>query len=411
MVLLPGWAAAEDGLTQVARSLVSKSELDAVAVSILRAAGPVGMESVLALAETEPELARSPAFQAALDAVCAQKDCAASRLFWYTDLEAAKAEAAKSGKPILSLRLLGRLDEELSCANSRFFRTVLYADESISGRMRADWVLHWQSVRPVPKVTVDFGDGRRLEGTITGNSLHYLLDSKGRVVDALPGLYAPEIFRNALSGAESMARELGRLSDQDFSAVLATLHLQGYLTQERTLARYLGKGDAVAEATLTEFVERAGASPPSPSARQASAVSASKAIAEGPALRALTPGPLPMPVPEDEAVALAAKAYKEQTRLSEGSRALLAGKLGTWVGAENLEASLRRFEKLIAEDTARNELLLHAAIHARLSEVTTVPELDELTDWIYETLFLSPQEDPWMGLAPREVYSVLTPVP
>lgn len=397
MFLLPGWAAAGDDLAQAARSLISKSELDLAAVSMLRAAGPAGMEAVFALAEAEPELAKSPVFQAALDAVCAQKDCAASRLFWYTDLEAAKVAAAKSRKPILSLRLLGRLDEELSCANSRFFRTVLYADESISGQMREDWVLHWQSVRPVPKVTVDFGDGRRLEGTITGNSLHYLLDSRGRVVDALPGLYAPEIFRSALSGAESSARELGRLSDQDFSAALAALHLQSYLTRERTLA--------------TAFVQRAGARPPSPSARQASAVSASKAIAEGPALRALTPGSLPAPVPEEQAVALAAKAYKERTRLSKGSRALLAGKLGTWVGAENLEASLRRFETLIAEDTARNELLLHAAIHARLSEVTAVPELDELTGWIYETLFLSPQADPWMGLAPREVYSVLTPVP
>jgi len=408
--LLPGWAMAGD-LAQMARSLVSKSEMDAAAVSMLRAAGPAGMAAVFALAEAEPELAKSPAFQAALDAVCAQKDCAASRLFWYTDLEAAKAEAARSGKPILSLRLLGRLDEELSCANSRFFRTVLYADEVISGHMRKDWVLHWQSVRPVPKVTVDFGDGRRLEGTITGNSLHYLLDSKGRVVDALPGLHAPEIFRSALSEAESNARELGRLSDNDFSAALAALHLQSYLTRERTLARYLRKGDAVAEATLTAFVQRAGAYPPSPSARQASAVSASKAIAEGPALRALTPSQAVEPISEDQAVALAAKAYKKRTRLSEGSRALLAGKLGRWVGAENLEDSLRRFEDLIAEDTARNELLLHAAINARLSEATAVPELDELTDWIYETLFLSPQADPWMGLAPREVYSVLTPVP
>ena len=414
--LLPGWAAAGDDLARVARSLISQPQLDAVAVATLRTAGPAGMEAVLALADAEPDLAKNPAYHRALDAVCAQKDCAASRLFWYTDLEAAKAAAGKSGKPILSLRLLGRLDEELSCANSRFFRTVLYADESVSGPMREDWVLHWQSVRPVPKVSIDFGDGRRLEGTITGNSLHYLLDSRGRLLDALPGLYAPELFHEALFGIEIKARELGRLSDEEFSAALAKLHLGAYLSRERTLAdALLGEGpgaDAKAEATLTAFVERAGARPPSPSARQASAVSASKSRAEGPALRAVTPGPGPAPIPEDRAVALAAaEVFKERTQLGEGSRALLAAKLGTWVGPENLEASLRRFEDLIAEDTARNELLLHAAIHARLSESTGLPDLDQLTAWIYESLFLTPPSDPWMGLAPREVYSVLTPVP
>jgi hypothetical protein len=52
-----------------------------------------------------------------LDQVCGQKDCRSSRLFWYTDLDEAKAAARKSGRPILSLYLLGRLDEELSCAS------------------------------------------------------------------------------------------------------------------------------------------------------------------------------------------------------------------------------------------------------------------------------------------------------
>ena len=417
MFLLPGWANAGDtgdDLAQAARSLISKSQLDAAMVATLRAAGPAGMEAVLALAETEPELAKSPVFQAALDAVCAQKDCAASRLFWYTDLEAAKAAAAKSRKPILSLRLLGRLDEELSCANSRFFRTVLYADEAISGQMREDWVLHWQSVRPVPKVTVDFGDGRRLEGTITGNSLHYLLDSRGRVLDAIPGLYAPEIFREALSSGESMARDLRRSSDEDFSAALAEHHLDRYLSLETTIAQFLARDrrdySIVADATLSAFIQRAGLR--RPTAREASATSASKSVAEGALLRAVTPEPGRPTVPEDQIVALAAKHYyREHAELGKSSRKLLIEKFGGWVGTGNVETSIERFEELIAEDTARNELLLHAAIHARLSEAEGIPDLDELTGWVYESLFLTPPSDPWMGLAPREVYSVLTPVP
>jgi hypothetical protein len=71
------------------------------------------------------------------------------------------------GKPILSLRLLGKLTDEFSCANSRFFRTVLYPNDEVSAVLRDRFVLHWRSVRPVPTVTIDFGDGRKLERTLT----------------------------------------------------------------------------------------------------------------------------------------------------------------------------------------------------------------------------------------------------
>jgi len=98
---------------------------------------------------------------ALIDQVGGQRYCTASRLFWYTDLEAARQAAAEWGKPLLSLRMLGNLTDELSCANSRYFRTTLYANERISKYLRENFVLHWKSVRP------------------------------GAVLDCLPGLYSP----------------------------------------------------------------------------------------------------------------------------------------------------------------------------------------------------------------------------
>jgi hypothetical protein len=118
----------------------------------------------------------------ALDTVAQQKNSYISGLYWYTDLESAKRASAASGKPILSLRLLGKLTDEFSCANSRFFRTVLYPNAEVNTALRDRFVLHWQSVRPVPTVTIDFGDGRKLERTLTGNSIHYILDSQARSV-------------------------------------------------------------------------------------------------------------------------------------------------------------------------------------------------------------------------------------
>ncbi len=135
-----------------------------------------------------------------LDRVCAQKDAHTTLLYWHTDLASAIADARRARRPILSLRLLGRLDEELSCANSRFFRKLLYREPAINRLLRDRYVLHWHTVRPVPRVTIDFGDGRRVERTLTGNSLHLVLDMDGRPVDALPGLFAPPVFLALLEG-------------------------------------------------------------------------------------------------------------------------------------------------------------------------------------------------------------------
>lgn len=141
-----------------------------------------------------------------LDQLCAQFAAHTSLLYWHTDLGTALAEARRTQRPILSLRLLGRLDEELSCANSRFFRRLLYPEPRINRVLRERFVLHWQSVRAVPKVTIELGDGRKIVRTITGNSLHLVLDPQGRPVDALPGLVAPDVFLAQLETAHGLAR-------------------------------------------------------------------------------------------------------------------------------------------------------------------------------------------------------------
>lgn len=187
----------------------------------LRQAGPAGMEALLALCRD----GSCGDAQDAVDRVCGVRDCAEIRLFWYTDLEAAKVAARAQGKPILSLRLLGRLDEELSCANSRFFRTVFYKNREVNALLRDRFILHWRSVRPVPRVTIDFGDGTRLERTLTGNSIHYVLDSRGRLVEALPGLYGPEAFRSALQEAARAAHDAASMDDEPFIVSVSTRHM------------------------------------------------------------------------------------------------------------------------------------------------------------------------------------------
>ncbi len=124
---------------------------------------------------------------------------------WFNDLSQALAQARRTRRPILSLRLLGKFDEELTCANSRFFKRLLYPEPRIARLLREAFVLHWQSVRPVPIVTIDFGGGKRITKTLTGNSLHVVIDPSGRPVDALPGLFDPDTFLTLLVRAHAIA--------------------------------------------------------------------------------------------------------------------------------------------------------------------------------------------------------------
>src|SRR6185295_18021470 len=196
---------------------------DTAAIEELRALGPAGLEALRAQYANEinahisnPTAAPDEEWQritAALDAVAQQRNSYIAGLYWYTDLESAKKASKSLGKPILSLRLLGKLTDEFSCANSRFFRTVLYPNEEVSSVLHDRFVLHWQSVRPVPTVTIDFGDGRKLERTLTGNSIHYILDSDAHPLDALPGLYGPRAFVRGLLDAERLFKSFAGLNE------------------------------------------------------------------------------------------------------------------------------------------------------------------------------------------------------
>jgi len=210
---------ANEPVEALARIAVSENTpASTLAIAELRALGPRGLEVLRGCYAEEiqrhiadPSLSATPEWQriaAALDAVSQQKDSYISGLYWYTDLQTAKKASQASSKPILSLRLLGNLNEEFSCANSRFFRTVLYSNAEVGAILRKEFILHWQSVRPAPRVTIDFGDGRKLERTVTGNSIHYILDSAGRPIDALPGLYGPQAFLRGLAEAERMFKNL-----------------------------------------------------------------------------------------------------------------------------------------------------------------------------------------------------------
>jgi hypothetical protein len=354
----------------------------------------------------------------AIDQMAAQRDAHVSRLFWYTDLDEAKAAARKGGRPILSLRLLGRLDEELSCANSRLFRIVLYGNAGVSAFLRDNYVLYWSSERPVPRMTLDYGDGRVIERTITGNSVHYVLDAKGRIVDALPGLYGPAAFERGLRESLELARKSGELSDEESAKAVANYHAREtwLLTASwrKQLLRGYGKdySDFIDKATLPDPA-KVRWSTPFDSSVPASAVNMlteSKADLEAPSLALLQPEIL---VSEDSGDwgKIADKQPKEH--LDAQSKALLRDKHPRdWgspganeLDAAQLEKRLSQFETRLTEEELRNEFAFHGAVHVRLSRPSRV-DLAKTNEYVYTRLFMTPKSDTWLGLTTAAVTGI-----
>lgn len=312
---------------------------------------------------------------AMLDRECAQKDCRYSGLHWFTDLDEAKAEARRSGKTIISLRLLGRLDEEVSCANSRFFRTILYPDPTIAPLMRENFVLHWQSLRPVPRLTIDLGDGRTIRQTITGNSIHYLLDENGRVLDALPGMVSPAAFRAQLV---------------EWSLLNASTDLERY--HANALNRLMLSRERLMIVPTYEVPER-------PTANQAAQRALTKGVLEGPVLTRLNPKLSMREMPQGMWDSIS-ESMKAQVVFSAPALELMKKKQPID------DATLDQLRTSIAADTVLNQYELHYRIHEWFVN-SEVEDLDALNQRVYKELFLTPLDDPWMGLKPPTAFAAL----
>lgn len=315
----------------------------------------------------------------ALNHVGGQYDEDASGLYWYTDFAKAQAAAQASGKPILSLRLLGRLDEDLSCANSRFFRATLYPNAQVNQLLRDKFILHWESVRPVPVVTIDFGDGRKLVRTITGNSIHYVLNPNGQIVDALPGLYDAATFVKELELSSRAAIQAYDTNSFQPGAFLDTTRQRLLTAWHDDLDEALFKGQAPSTLTV-----------------------------EASALENLT---------DEKAWQLLAQKHASEVAFDAPSRVVMARKFPSAETAAPLAISkraiespmlraLRNLQTTVALDTVRNNYLLRTKILAYLQSAPAQSlSLTQINNWIYANVFLTPKDDPWLGLAPEDVLS------
>jgi len=374
-------------LDSLAQRAISPGE-SAAAIEKLRAAGPAGLDALFKVyadrlpqtsrASTDPDWER---IRAAFDAVAQQRDAYASHLYWYTNLDEAEAAARATGKPILSLRLLGKLSEEYSCANSRFFRTTLYPNTQVSSYLRDHFILHWQSVRPVPRITIDMGDGRRIERTITGNSIHYILDSDGNPIDALPGLYSAKAFIAGLNDALTAAQRAAKLNGAERQDYLKNYHSTRLAEITRQWSDDLAK---VTQTTVTEMGRD-----------QLNALTTDVAWK---AIAALHNYPNSLDVSSIRLIQ-----FKDQPTAAQAMPMAVSKS----IVESPVVRMLPNLRQSIAEDTVHNEYQMHARIYEWFVNGAAPQNLAALNSKIYAELFLTPNSDPWLGLAPADAYSAL----
>lgn len=465
----PSAASVDDAARWCREAITADAVVAARAIASLRAAGPIGLEAFEKTHRGDLlQLYFNPAcgcagdsaerrLSDAYDRIAGQRDAVFSNLYWHTDFNAARRASEREGKPILSLRMLGKLTEELSCANSRFFRTTLYADPNVATYLRNNFILHWHSIRPVPKLTIDYGDGRKLERTITGNSAHYVVDRRGRLIDVLPGLYSPQAFRRELDRALEASRSLETTDPRAHAALLAQFHddRRNSLAMARVEVPVVTMGNSAPGAFSSDLdipfpkssfertASRMVTSAPLPDvpARGASArgekskagmvwtpmqtaaqpivpvqTAAPIAASKG---RAVSPPVAYLPVPDEgplSAATLERLADRMQSEIQFHPQAirLIEAKLDAIPGEylPGPRESIRRtaldnLRRGVAYETARNEYDFHRRAHAYLAQNWEIRDLDRLDDWVYAELFLMPRSDPWAGLLNVDSFSAI----
>ncbi len=112
----------------------------------------------------------------------------------------------------------------------------------------------WQSVRPVPIVTIDFGEGRKITRTLHGNIATYICTPSGQVVDVLPGLYTAEVYAARLMALMAEAA-LAPKSEPEFGKWLISRH-EDRLKRAKEDEKAKREGRRIRDITKTITLER-----------------------------------------------------------------------------------------------------------------------------------------------------------
>jgi hypothetical protein len=232
-------------------------------------------------------------------------------------------------------------------------RTVLFSRTDVADFLQQHFEPAWESVRPVPLVRFDFGDGRVVTRTLHGNIASHVCVPDGQVLDILPGLYTPPVYRSALDRLRQLAASVDwanagqRLTQlrQYHQGRALLLRNPGLAQAAEAAARQADRGKGRIELPVERLVGNRGigviANPPN------------------------GPGGRPVRIPRPEAPP------------APGTDAAL------WA--------------LLAADTRLNQTERRRQIHERLAASGSVRPA-QIKNWLYREVLHADLEDPYLGL-------------
>jgi hypothetical protein len=68
---------------------------------------------------------------------------------------------------------------------------------------------------------------------------------------------------------------------------------------------------------------------------------------------------------------------------------------------------VRNLQGTIAQDTVKNEYMLHKQWYEWMSAPNSIADLKAINERVYAEMFKTPSSDPWLGLAPPDVYAAI----
>jgi hypothetical protein len=217
---------------------------------------------------------------------------------------------------------------------------VLFSSDEVSEYINTHFEPAWESVRAVPIVTIDFGNGQKITRTLNGNIATYVCAPDGSVLDILPGVYTADTYRQQLEQLVLLHRYATPVGPGGVGSNLKDYH--------RRQAVLLAKNQP--PASLVE-------------------------VRGGPSILGI-----------ETTVQLVAGG--RSNRGVDGAARVAppappAEKLAGW--------------KELAEDTRINETVRRRMVHEKLATVGQVKP-KEITKWLYKEVLKADLDDPYLGL-------------
>ncbi len=238
----------------------------------------------------------------------------------------------------------------------------MLSDAKVVEFLKSEVVPVWESVRSVPKVTFDFGDGKKIERTLAGNTVIYFCSPNGKVVDAFPGIYAPEDFLKEAADSINAVEQFQKLGNS-FLAEFHKKKINDKVNQEVQRTTF---SKAFVESPLLKALGYSRNEVPNGGIETTSSIKGFEVYLEDISKKAAAP--------------------RELRRMTEVK------------GYDNLTPE-QRGNLLVQIDSTQNLRVIRPATHLFLLGFDTPKTPRELRDAIYKNILQIPLNDPYLGLA------------